>query len=77
MHFGQTIGFLLRSKNFVSQAVQRRFVPSSVFVTSDILARRAELRNCTAIRQLLTALYNRGYAQGNIVPNGLSRPGFF
>jgi hypothetical protein len=64
MHFGQTMGSLLRSKNFVSQLVQRRFVPSSDFVTSDILAGRAELQNSAAVRRLLIAPYNRVSAQG-------------
>jgi hypothetical protein len=58
------MGSLLRSKNFVSQLVQRRFVPSSDFVTSDILAGRAELQNSAAVRRLLIAPYNRVSAQG-------------
>jgi hypothetical protein len=69
MHFGQTIGSLLRSKNFVSQLVQRRFVPSSDFVTSDILAGRAELQNSTAVRRLLIAHYNKVSAQGTYSPS--------
>jgi hypothetical protein len=44
--------------------VQRRFVPSSGFVTSDILAERAELQNSAAARRLLIAAYNRVSAQG-------------
>jgi hypothetical protein len=35
-HFGQMIGSVLRSKNFASQLLQRRLVPSSGFVTSSI-----------------------------------------
>ena len=45
MHFGQTTGSLLRSKNFVSQLVQRRFVPSSDLVTSYILMRDGREEN--------------------------------
>jgi hypothetical protein len=32
-HFGQMIGSVLRSKNFASQLLQRRLVPSSGFLT--------------------------------------------
>ena len=77
MHFGQTIGSWLRSKNFVSQLVQRRFVPSSDFVTSDILAGRAELQNSTAVRRLLIAPYHRVSAQGTDRPSRSVSSGIF
>jgi hypothetical protein len=44
-------------------------VPSSDFVTSDILAGPAELQTSTAVRRLLIAAYNRVSAQGKYRPS--------
>jgi hypothetical protein len=40
LHFGHMIGSLLRSKNLAPQLLQRRFAPSSGFVTSNFLCGR-------------------------------------
>jgi hypothetical protein len=54
-HFGQTIGSLLRSKNFVLQLLQRRFVPSSSFVT---------VENSAAVRRLPMGTLQQSVSHG-------------